>query len=371
MEPSKMITRFKFTQLYGGVILLHGQIPPFPDTLNFIFDTGSGGISIDSTTLLRFNIEPTPSNRSIRGIAGIKKVSFVYDRKLHLPGLLVDSLDFHVNDYEILTSVYGVKIDGIIGYSFISRYILKINYDNSEMEVWTKGSMKYPRGGYLLNPRIQTLPVQDITVKDENIIDARFLYDMGAGLNLMVTTDFIRDSALLQKNRKFFTKGAEGTGGTIDMSLTVVKEVKLGPYKFRQVPIFVFEDKYNVTSYPNLGGLIGNDLLRRFNVILNYDKGDIHLIPNKFFHDPFDYSYSGIELYYHKGHIILGDVAKDSPADLAGLQEGDIVIAIDNNFSQNMQQYKSALQHSGDKIRIIVKREGELMEFQFKVKSIL
>src|SRR5690606_23445561 len=120
---------------------------------------------------------------------------------------------------------------------FISRYILKINYDDAEMEVWTKGAIKYPRGGFLLTPRINTLPVQSLTVKDENVIDARFLYDMGAGLNLMVTTDFIKDSVLLQKDRKFFTKGAEGIGGTIDMSLTVVKEVKLGPFKFRQVPI--------------------------------------------------------------------------------------------------------------------------------------
>ena len=42
----------------------------------------------------------------------------------------VDSLDFYINDYEILSSVYGEKIDGVIGYSLFSRYIIKIDYDS-------------------------------------------------------------------------------------------------------------------------------------------------------------------------------------------------------------------------------------------------
>ena len=43
-----------------------------------------------------------------------------------------------------------------------------------------------------------------------------------------------------------------------------------------------------------------------------------YLMPNSHYQDPFDYSYSGIELYYVDGDIILGDVAKGSPAETAG-----------------------------------------------------
>ena len=62
---------------------------------------------------------------------------------------------------------------------------------------------------------------------------------------------------------------AEGVGGKAYMKVTTVREFKIGPYRFRKVPIYVFDDEYNVTSYPYLGGLIGNDLLRRFNLIIN------------------------------------------------------------------------------------------------------
>jgi hypothetical protein len=371
VEPSRFLTRFEFIQMTGGVVLLQGRLDPFPDTLTFILDTGSGGISLDSMTVEYFGLKKTPSDRTIRGIAGMRTVSFVNDRKLHFPGLSIDSLDFHVNDYSILTSVYGEQIDGIIGYSVLSRYIIKINYDSTFIEFWTKGSIRYPRGGYLLKPIISTLPVSMARVRDDASINARFLYDMGAGLCLMLSTDFIRDSALLHKRRKFHAKQAEGLGGKVDMHMTVVKDFKLGPYRFRNVPAYVFDDTYNVTSYPYLGGLIGNDLLRRFNVILNYEKRDIHLLPNSHFSEPFDYSYSGIELYYVDGQVIIGDVAKGSPAEAAGIKEEDVVIGINKTFNQSLQHYKVALQTPGERIKIVVKRDGELMEFNFKVKSIL
>src|SRR6185295_2402535 len=78
IEPaSRFLTRVHFNQLTGGVILLQGQFGDFPDTMNFILDTGSGGISLDSTTADYLKLKPVPSDRTIRGIAGIRLVSFV------------------------------------------------------------------------------------------------------------------------------------------------------------------------------------------------------------------------------------------------------------------------------------------------------
>jgi hypothetical protein len=371
VEAPRLLTRFHFEQYTGGVILLKGVFGSFPDSLNFILDTGSGGISLDSTRAKEFRLKPEPSDRSIRGIAGIRKVSFLYNQQLKLPNLTIDSLNFHINNYEILTSVYGERIDGIIGYSVISRYIIKLNYDSSIIEFWSKGAMRYPRGGYLLKPFITTLAVQSVRVRDENTITSRFLYDIGAGMNMIFSTDFVKDSALLSKKRKLYVKEAEGLGGKIDMSITVIKEVRLGPYRFRSVPVYIFDDIYNATSYPYLGGLIGNDLLRRFNVVMNYERREIHLLPNSHYHDPFDYAYTGIELYYLNGTILIGDVAERSPAEKAGFKEGDEVIAIDKNFSGSLKQYKTALQIAKGKIKFIIKREEELMEIDLRVKSIL
>lgn len=368
--PAKLITTFPFTVFTGGVILLRATLDNFPDSLNFILDTGSGGISLDSLTCQMLKLHPQPSDKTILGIAGIRPVSFLYNRTLHLPNLTVDSLNFHVSDYDILTQVYGARIDGIIGYSFFSRYIININYDSNRVYVYSRGSFRYPHGGYLLHPVIASLPIISAELMDAHRASGRFYFDTGAGLCTLLSTDFVTDSNFLDGHKKSYYTQAQGLGGKAIMRMTVLKEVKLGRYHFRQVPIYIFDDQYNVTSYPNLGGLIGNDILRRFNVILDYGRRMIYLTPNSHYRDPFDYSYTGLGLYWVDGEVRVGDVMQDSPAEKAGLKEDDVIVAVGNNFTNNIQAYKNLLQNTGEKVKIIVKRGTSLEQLVLRVKSI-
>lgn len=369
--PAKLITTFNFSLFTGGVILVRGLFENYPDTLNFILDTGSGGISLDSTTCDRLKLTPVASDKTILGIAGVRQVKFMYNAHLHLPGLTVDSLNFHVSDYDILSSVYGDKVDGIIGYSFFSRYIVKIDYDSLKVYVYSKGSYKYPKGGHLLKPAISSLPIQTAFVKEAESVNARFFFDTGAGLCLLFSSDFASDSSMLDPRKKTYLTQAEGLGGKANMRLTTIRELKIGPYRFRNVPTYIFDDDYNVTSYPNLGGLLGNDILRRFNVVLNYEHREIYLIPNSHYRDLFDYSYTGLGIYWVEGEIRVGDVMKDSPAEKAGFKEDDIILAVNNNFSNNIQLYKNLLQSAGEKVKVVIKRNGELIQIVLRVKSII
>lgn len=368
--PSVFITKVPFRLLTGGIIIMTAQLNDYPDSLNFILDTGSGGISLDSSTVARLRLKTTFTDRTIRGIAGIRKVRFAYNNRLRLPKLTVDSLDFHINDYELLTSVYGERIDGIIGYSFLSRYIVHIDYDSMDISIFTKGRIKYPRGGFLMRPFIVNIPVTYATVKETNEVTSRFYFDTGAGMCMLLSADFVDDSMQLRSKRKWYVSQAEGLGGKTPMRQGVLKQIKVGPYKFRNVPAYIFEDDYNITSYPYLGGLIGNDLLRRFNLILNYDKRDIHLVPNSHFRDQFDYSYTGLGMYVVDGVIRVVDVMKNSPAEKAGFRPDDIVMSVGNNFSRNIQAYKNLMQNPKERVKVIVYREGKPVVLTLRVMSI-
>ncbi len=369
--PSETITKVPFSLAAESVILIKGTVATHSDTLTFILDTGSSGISLDSTTASILGLVPEESDVNIRGIAGVRKASFVYNEKLKLNELTVDSLNFHINDYQFLSYVYGTRIDGVIGYSLLSRYIVKIDYDVREIEICSQGPIKYPRGGHLLRPFIRTLPVQSARIRDHRKITSRFLFDIGAGMSLVLSQDFEQDSVLLRKKRKRFPIQAHGVGGKLIMDMTLVKDFRLGPYRFRNVPTMVFDDEFNITSYPYLGGLIGNQILKRFNVIFNYERREIYLKPNTLFREPFEYSYSGMEFYYIHGVIVVGSIVKGSPADLAGLKEGDIVVAIDNNASQDFVQYKKALMTARKRVKLIIRRDEELLEIPLKLLSVL
>ena len=351
-------------------MVVRATLDDFPDTLNFIMDTGSGGISLDSLTADRLHLKTTPSDKTVKGIAGIKPVRYINKQTLHLPGLTVENLDFHTNDYEILTQVYGVQIDGIIGYSFLRQFILEIDNDSLVMTVYSPGRFRYPRDGWTLKPDFTTLPITPLTVRDDHRVEDRFYFDTGAGLCFLMSKNFMTDSAILIRKRRPVLTEAEGLGGKALMSLTVIRGLRLGPYIFHQVPTYILDDEYNVTGYPGIGGLIGNDLLRRFNLVINYPFREINLTPNGHYKDLFDYSYTGMSIYYMQGRVMITDVQKNSPASQAGIEPGDELFAVDNNFSHNIQAYKNLLQNAGNKVRLIVFRNGQPQLITLKIRKI-
>ena len=369
-EPAKFLTRFPFVQLNGGIVVLKAKVDNCVDSLNFVLDTGSGGISLDSTTVVELGLPISKSNRTIRGIAGLKLVDFAFDHTLHLKGLDVQHLDFHINDYDLLSSVYGVRIDGVIGYSFLRRYIVKVSYDDMMIEVYSPGLFKYPRGGYMIHPDFSNLPMSGATLTDARSVTNKFIFDTGAGLCFLLSKDFVDDSSIIKKGSTMYTTQAEGLGGKKVMTLTVVKEVKIGPYKFKQVPVHIFDDEYNVTSYPILGGLIGNDILRRFNLIINYPEQRIHIKPNSHSFENFDYAYTGLGIYQMESEIKVIDIVPGSPGDIAGFKSGDVIFSIENNYSKNIQAYKNLFQNSIGKVKVVIIRNKEPMILTMYVKDI-
>ncbi|MEO9023157.1 MAG: aspartyl protease family protein [Ginsengibacter sp.] len=369
-QPSKFMTEFPFKQLNGGVILIKAKFNNLSDSLNFILDTGSGGISLDSTTADENKIPHTPSGRYIYGIAGVKKVDFSQHNSLSFPGLTVDSLDFYINDYNLLTSVYGTKIDGIIGYSFLSRYIVKINFDCLMISVYMPGFIRYPPHGVVLHPHFKGLPIIPLSIKEAKTITSNYYFDTGAGLCFLLSKQFRKDSSVLLKKRRPVSVEVQGLGGKRQMHLTIVKGVQIGSFKFKRVPTYILDDEFNILAYPSQMGLIGNDILRRFNIILNYPQREISLTPNNHFRDLFDYSYTGMTMYSQDSIVYVDDIVEGSPADKAGLKNGDILMGIDNNFNKDIEKYKDLLQRTGQKISILVTRDKKLLILRMRVGRI-
>ncbi|HET6256603.1 MAG TPA: aspartyl protease family protein [Puia sp.] len=373
LPTDRYLGSIQFRMLIGGIILGKIRLGDFPDSLNFIFDTGCGGMSLDSMTAKRLKLVAQPSELYIRGIAGMRKEQLLNGMQLHFGTITLDSATMQVNNYDILSSIYGEQIDGILGYTFFSHYLVRVDYDSCRIDIYSKGPVKYPKGGYLLRPRLVGLPMTEGRLSDGRDINSRFYFDTGAGLCLLFSSEFTADSAVFspKKKRPVRAEGA-GLGGKKEMQLTTLKNFSIGPFRFRQIPTYVFDDSYDVTNYPQLGGLIGNDLLRRFNLILNYARSEIYLVPNGSYDQPFDYSYSGVTIALVDGKIVVTDVMKDSPGEKAGFKEGDIVLEVNGDARQDMQVYQELLRTIGPRVRVLVRREeGEVALLSLKVKSIL
>ncbi len=56
----------------------------------------------------------------------------------------------------------------------------------------------------------------------------------------------------------------------------IIQDFKLG-----EMPVQLSESKQGVTSYEGYLGLLGNEVISRFNVILDYKNTTLYLKPNK------------------------------------------------------------------------------------------
>jgi predicted aspartyl protease len=372
LSIAQKITTIPFEELYGGVIKIKATVGDYTDTLSFIFDTGSSHISLDSTTVAEMQIATNQTENFVNGIGGLKKTSKTNPLSLHLPNLTLSNLKFNVNDYTILEESYGERIDGIIGFAFINQYLLNVNFDSAIINVYKRGTnYKKPKRSYLWNFDINYLPTSIINFKDELKQQTPFYIDCGAGLALLVTEKYAKDSMFLKKSKKPIVVQIEGVSGSSVSRLTTVKEVKLGPYKFKNVPTYLFNDQFNLLQYPKSVGLIGNDILRRFNWWLDYSKQQLYLTPNKNFYDSFDYSYTGLSVFLVNGLVTITDIIEGSPGYKAGFMKNDIIISIDNTFITSVKQTKLFFQNPKKVFKIIVMRNKEPIALYIKIQSIL
>jgi hypothetical protein len=183
-------------------------------------------------------------------------------------------------------------------------------------------------------------------------------------------------------------------------------------------PIASFPDSLYINSISlakNRVGSIGSEMIKRFNVIFDYQSGVLYLKKNNLFRNPFDLNKAGIEVHhqglqwttesfeispslapiiidsnsdryvnnYHptlkykfelKPIFVISQVRKGSQAEKIGILKEDVLVYINNELASNFTLQEITNLLKGDENRTInlqIERKGVLKSFSFQLKSIL
>jgi len=123
-----------------------------------------------------------------------------------------------------------------------------------------------------------------------------------------------------------------GTGGEVTGRIGRVAELRIGKFKLAN-PITLFsEDKEGGFASTEIQGNIGEQILSKFKVFLDYARNRVILEPGATFSKPFDRAFSGLGIIadgvdYRTFRIV--DVLENSPASAVGIQKDDVIVAID------------------------------------------
>lgn len=180
----------------------------------------------------------------------------------------------------------GAPVAGLIGYDFIAGAVMHIDYYNSTVEAINAASFTPPAGAVALPIRLDDgVPV--VTAKIGAATGEDFIVDTGADTSAIFSAfaqahpSDVSDQGLGQTMTESypFINHIYGVGGKVEVRPVQVASVTIGSIK---LPKWLFDVSSNAPTFEDedYDGLIGQDILRNFDVYFDYSRSMMYLVPN-------------------------------------------------------------------------------------------
>jgi hypothetical protein len=207
-------------------------------------------------------------------------------------------------------------------------------------------------------------------------LPALFLVDTGKRLTSF-TSPFAREHDLAgQSPRTLAGLAGFGIGGPSRGLLGRVQALRLGPHVLRDPVVAFPADETGALADPRFAGIIGADILSRFEVIIDYRRSRLVLLPNASFDDPFEFDMLGAIFAYPvegTGDLTIDSIYDGSPAALAGLAPGDVVEAIDGltATAYSREDVRDYFRRDGQQVALTLRRSGLAREVTVTLRRLL
>lgn len=385
--------------------------------LSFILDTGvnktiifnflniSDSLQIRNTeTIFLRGLGEGEAVKALRSTRNFSKIGDAINLDQELYAVYSAHLDFAPR--------LGIPLHGIIGYDLFKDFVVEINYVSKYIRLTNPKVYKYkscrsceilPMEFYKNKPYIYA----DVNIRNKQI-PVKLLIDSGGSDALWL---FQEDSLGIEVGDMFFDDFlGHGLTGSVYGKRSRISEVSLNSFTLEDVNVSFpnSESLIYVKQHKDRNGSVAGELLKRFNLIVDYSSKTMTLKKNKYFKTPFSYNKSGIELaqntlrlskeknYDHLSQndfmenntaIILNpkykltlkpaysivELRKDSPADRAGLKLNDVLLTINNRSTDRytLQEITHMFYgKAGQRIKLEVERAGVVMDFVFYLEDV-
>lgn len=364
-------------ELKNSIILLEANINDNSTASRFVFDTGATSDLLDSSTATNLGLEAN-YNQKVAGAGGTKTYDIILSQKLTLNGKIeIDDTHLVLSDLSILKERLDRDFDGIIGYSLLKKYITKMDYENHKIVLYetienadTNGYTKVPFkfGNGIPIPQFDVT----ITLRNGESFTGSILWDSGADLTLVINTPYAEKNNLISKVDKSLIDKAENLHGTSLHERIAIESININGYKLDELVVSLSHDKEGVSSYEDYLGILGGEIISKFNAILDYSSSILYLKPNSTFNEPFEFPLSGITLKKVADNIIIERVEQTSEAYQYGVRKGDQLISINNNSSKDIEVYRNLLKKEGERVSLtIVDTNGKTKKINIMLNRLL
>lgn len=323
-----------------------------------------------------------------------------------------------VMDKELnLSPRLGMPVHGIIGYDLFRDFVVEINYFAKYLKLHAPGLFRSKKNG-----KSRTLPLHivqnkafvqgHVLMKNKHSIPVKLLLDSGSSDAVWLFEDLEKGLGVPKKNYVDFL--GQGLNGSIYGKRTKIDGINLGGFVLKDAKTAFPDVQYfnSITSFGNRNGSLGGEVLKRFTLVFNYGERTLSLRRNALFNDPFDFNLSGIDIQ-HNGmryisesiddtrglvveknaksfgdvqllfenrtrlsvvpEIIVSGIRAGSPGHAAGLQEGDVILAVNGKkvHHYKLQRILHMLnEKEGKRVKLLIERYQKDMTITYVLKNV-
>lgn len=262
-------------------------------------------------------------------------------------------------DCELLRRVSGRDVRGILGMSFLKKYVVQMDPDAGSLRLLRSDGRSHPEWGRALD--LQAGELKDCPYVEGCLpggVKARLLVDCGDNGSVVL------ESAIFSKvrGRAALSEGlAAGAAG---------------PHRFRtaRIPSLALGgvDHQNLVVDEGTPGRIGQSLLSRYVVTFDFPAKTMYLKESSNFGRLDEEDMSGLHLWVVDKKVAVHSVDKDTPAEKAGIRTEDVILKVDGKPAAEMDIWDLRdLLKSGDgqEVKMTVKRGDAEKTFTFKLKK--
>ncbi|RMZ50828.1 PDZ domain-containing protein [Flavobacteriaceae bacterium PRS1] len=309
----------------------------------------------------------------------------------------------------------GVPIHGIIGYDLLKDFVVEVNYSNKYIKLHDPDTYKPKKC-----KKCKSLPIEFHNNKpyiigsisiNGNSKQVKLLIDSGGSDALWLFDD--EDITIPDKFFEDFL--GRGLSGSVYGKRSKLDKFSIAGFELKKVNV-AFPDSMSVSYAKKIkdrNGSLGGEILKRFNIILDYPNSKITLKRNRFFSNPFYYNLSGITLEHNGVRMVkeidrgsgitrfnsnsesagsvtvfvtnsyryllasaftIVELREDSPAKNAGLKLEDVILAV-NNKDAHLYSLQDIIQmfygEDGNRISLLIDRKGVQLRFNFRLEKLL
>src|ERR1043166_1678959 len=241
----------------------------------FFFDTGSNESLIDPSLAKSLGFKVVQSTEGNPGVGNASTTFLQYDPPAceEVAGAAVPDIHFIGFDLSTIASVEGLPVHGTVGGEFIHHFVFVIDYEHLRLQALDPAKFQYHGDGIVLPVAVngQIFAKASIRKRSGEVVTGTFFVDTGTRTALSLNSPFTRANHLLDGETVIpeATLGV-GVGGESLATVLRLGDVEIGSLHLHDVVATASHDERGVFADPNLAGIIGGDILRRFTVILDY-----------------------------------------------------------------------------------------------------